>query len=173
MKVLFGVVLLSLVSSCVTPVRIGQGQLYVDRVLYTPKELVSNYHDCILNNKEYGELWKVRIYCREQWFEPFSTPCYRRNTTFSERDNGKRAARKVCDWSFETCKLGLYSKGHCKPFYRKGKLTKPYSGKHVCYWDKNNPVCPPSETGEVTTGWHCISWLFFPYGGGWLWAKCY
>ena len=47
---------------------------------------------------------------------------------------------------------------------------------------RNGEIALKCQTSTVTVtvtdsgasvGAHCWSWLFFPYGGGWLWLKCY
>ena len=36
-----------------------------------------------------------------------------------------------------------------------------------------NGDVPTKCTGDGSIGAHCVAWLLFIYGGGWLWAKCY
>ena len=33
--------------------------------------------------------------------------------------------------------------------------------------------CQKHSDSGASVGAHCWSWLFFPYGGGWWWLKCY
>lgn len=37
----------------------------------------------------------------------------------------------------------------------------------------HNGEVPSNCTGGGSVGPHCVAWLLFMYGGGWLWAKCY
>jgi len=62
----------------------------------------------------------------------------------------------------------------------RGNIESYYKNEVIDCMCRNGEIALKCQTSTVTVkdngasvGAHCWSWLFFPYGGGWWWLKCY